>query len=311
MSNLFIIGNGFDIDHGLPTKYSHFRKYLKNTYEIKSGPLEAPDLTMTQDHHGYDHSDDDVASFLFNLVENTSLSEDGNWSDFEEALGEFCPLFEDNLLTDLEYVDSEGDVDYIKTERNKADMCANLYPITRTSKYFTEWISTCPATVKQKPKFAILVDPNKDSFLSFNYTHTLETTYKFKDVCHIHGEIKTSVIVGHGAGKRTVVRDEDTGAADDSAEALNEIHEKLRKDTATILKGHKSFFDSLSGIKDVYSYGFNYSDVDMVYIAEICKLVSKDSVWYFDDFNPTKHSEYQAKVLKSGFTGKFSTFTRN
>ena len=28
MSNLFIIGNGFDIAHGLPTKYADFKNIL-------------------------------------------------------------------------------------------------------------------------------------------------------------------------------------------------------------------------------------------------------------------------------------------
>jgi hypothetical protein len=33
MPNLFIIGNGFDIAHGLPTKYKHFRQFLVDVYD--------------------------------------------------------------------------------------------------------------------------------------------------------------------------------------------------------------------------------------------------------------------------------------
>jgi len=264
---------------------------------------------MTQDHHGYDYSDSAVASFLFNLVETTTLNNNGSWSDFEDALGQFCDVFEDHHLTDLDYIDSEGDFDFIKTERNKADMCANLYPITRASKYFAEWISTCPTTPKRKTRFANLLDLEKDLFLSFNYTKTLETVYNVRNVCHIHGEIGTEIIIGHGAGKRTVVRDEETGAADDSEETLDKIHEELRKDTPRILKRHWDFFNTLSDIKNIYSYGFSYSDVDLGYIAEICKRLSKDSVWHFNDYNPAGHLEYKDKVLKCGFKGKFSVFS--
>ena len=32
--SLFILGNGFDIMHKLPTKYADFREYLKKTYTI-------------------------------------------------------------------------------------------------------------------------------------------------------------------------------------------------------------------------------------------------------------------------------------
>lgn len=284
---------------------------MESTYEIRHDSLEQPSIAMTEDHHGYDYSDSDVASFLFNLVEATSLSKEGDWSDFEDALGEFCAVFEDHHLTDLEYIDNEGDVDSIKTARNKADVCADLYPITRAGKYFAEWISTCSVTAERKTRFAKLLDSDRDFFLSFNYTETLETVYNAKNVCHIHGGIKREIVVGHGAGKRTVVRDEETGAAEDSEEALDAIHEELRKDTAAILKTHKSFFDSLSGIKDVYSYGFNYSDVDMTYVMEICRKLSKDSVWHFDDYDPASHPGHQNKILKCGFNGKFAVFNRN
>lgn len=30
--NLFIIGNGFDLAHGLATKYNDFKEYLQKTY---------------------------------------------------------------------------------------------------------------------------------------------------------------------------------------------------------------------------------------------------------------------------------------
>ena len=35
MSRLFIVGNGFDVAHGLPTKYRDFKFYLKGKYEVE------------------------------------------------------------------------------------------------------------------------------------------------------------------------------------------------------------------------------------------------------------------------------------
>ena len=32
MRSLFILGNGFDLAHGMPTRYSDFRKYLVSSY---------------------------------------------------------------------------------------------------------------------------------------------------------------------------------------------------------------------------------------------------------------------------------------
>lgn len=35
MTNLFIIGNGFDLSHNLPTHYDNFREYLRTTYTYR------------------------------------------------------------------------------------------------------------------------------------------------------------------------------------------------------------------------------------------------------------------------------------
>lgn len=33
--NLFIIGNGFDIAHGIPSKYTDFQKFIRSLYMTK------------------------------------------------------------------------------------------------------------------------------------------------------------------------------------------------------------------------------------------------------------------------------------
>ena len=35
--NILIIGNGFDLAHGLPTKYEHFLKFMYSFIEYKTG----------------------------------------------------------------------------------------------------------------------------------------------------------------------------------------------------------------------------------------------------------------------------------
>jgi len=308
MCNLFIIGNGFDRDHDMATSYADFRKYLENTYKIKAGSLEQPSLVMTLDHHGYDYDESAVASFLLNLLDASSMDEEKEWRDFEGAMGGFCDIFEEWHLSDLEVTDSEGDVDFIKTERNKTDVCSDLFTATQLGSLFSAWISTCPLPLVQKPKFADLLTPGKDIFLSFNYTETLETLYSVKDVCHIHGKRGSDLIVGHGESERKLIRDDETGYVDATEEALFDMHEKLRKNTRQILKTHRFFFESLPAVKNIYSYGFSYSDVDMVYIAEICKNISRDSIWHFNDYDSDRHPEYCDKILKHGFKGKFSGF---
>lgn len=60
---LFIIGNGFDIGHGLPTQYWDFRKYLENVY---------PDFLYAFEEHYYIYprmADAEKAKLLWNELE--------------------------------------------------------------------------------------------------------------------------------------------------------------------------------------------------------------------------------------------------
>lgn len=84
MSKLFILGNGFDLAHKLPTRYIHFRDFLvgqvdKSNYdlidffEFASGKFNLnPDLFI---------------AMLINLIDDSTLGE--NWEDFEESTANF------------------------------------------------------------------------------------------------------------------------------------------------------------------------------------------------------------------------------
>lgn len=62
MKTLYILGNGFDIAHGLKTKYSDFYKYL----------LE----------------NKDTQTFLYNIINAYGTYDDEWWNTFEENLGD-------------------------------------------------------------------------------------------------------------------------------------------------------------------------------------------------------------------------------
>lgn len=115
-------------------------------------------------------------------------------------------------------------------------------------------------------------------FLSFNYTSTLEEIYNVGSICHIHGIQNSDIFFGHG-------NDEDyteyylshyIGAEDE----LRELDVRLRKDTAKAIQVNKPFFELMQDrVKNIYSYGFSFSDVDLPYIQEICKCVyTKSSI---------------------------------
>ncbi len=156
--------------------------------------------------------------------------------------------------------------------------------------------------------FKNLIDSNNDLFLTFNYTETLEKIYKAKNVYHIHGKQGGNLVFGHG--NDTDYCDEYMSKNIGSEVYLSELDRYLKKDTETVIRENKSLFKSFDVVDEIYSYGFSFSDVDMVYIEEICNVIStEDIVWYIHDYDKCKFEIFKEKIRKCGFNGRFEMFT--
>lgn len=311
MSKLFIIGNGFDSAHCLATSYDEFRKYLCNTYmNGKSGEDYMPMVpTVTMGPKGEDICDmEEVAEFLVYLI---SIAEpDGSkWSDLEASLGR---LDYDEAFDMLpEELDDDGDINYWRESYNNEDMASNLYTVVSYVKdLFAEWVDDIDIEIaKTKQRFLSLIEP-EDIFLTFNYTETLEVVYGINEdrVCHIHGKQGENILFGHGNTRDYT--DEYMSKNIGSENSLSELDNFLKKDTKQAMKEHILFFDGIDDkIKEVYSIGFSFADVDLIYIKEICRKLSVDAVWHLNDFNPSDIPMFQTKLRKCGFKGRFATFS--
>lgn len=309
MAKLFIVGNGFDLAHGMKTSYQHFHEYLKEEYPESDGDdFTVPEgREMPRGEVVYD--DVDTVSYLLRLISNVEPEAD-KWSDLETSLG-VLDLSEwmDSIG---EQLDEDGDPDYTKNAFNIEDLVNGLVePTRRITDYFTDWVDTIEdiEAVPSKDDFAALIDKEDDHFLTFNYTTTLEILYQAKNVCHIHGEQGGDLLVGHG-------NDEDyyetnMGTYTGSQEGLQKIQELLRKNTAGAMLKYKCFFEGLtSSVDSIYSFGFSFAEVDEVYIEEICKRVDTAKItWYMNDYDgPDKRAEYQELIRRCKFSGEFSTY---
>ena len=100
LSRLIIIGNGFDLAHGLHTKYSDFMEYLcsyEKEPEIIYGRFVRLDSISPRDqekHHFYEA----ISKYI---------PEQDLWSSFEEALSflDYEQIQEDNSCYLLDYGD--------------------------------------------------------------------------------------------------------------------------------------------------------------------------------------------------------------
>lgn len=309
VTNLFIIGNGFDSAHGLKTTYEHFRKYLLSEYpEINPDELVVPEA-IPQYGGGIDYRRSEIFSLLLFLI-NDAESNTEYWKDVEAALGR---LNFNEALDWLEpHLDKEGDVDISKTSYLYEDTVSTLIkPTLKIKELFPEWINTINLNhATPKETFQQLID-SMDFFLSFNYTETLEQVYDVPEsqVCHIHGTQNSEIFFGHGSDEDRT--EEYMQRHYGSQDGLFEIENALRKRTDIALQNNEAFFVSLTNanIEKIYSFGFSFSQVDRIYLWEICSRINTDKVtWYFNDYDIHNHEEYKEILKTCGFNGSFSTF---
>lgn len=77
---------------------------------------------------------------------------------------------------------------------------------------------------------------------------------------------------------------------------------ELRKNTNQAVADNINFFRKLSGINKIYSYGFSFSDVDMIYLKELSRYVDAKKVrWYFNQFDWKNNIQNVEKVKRLGF----------
>lgn len=304
MSSLFIIGNGFDLSHGMKTSYEDFRLYLKENYPNATFDGCVPEGLTTPDGD-ISYAAIDTVGFLIEVISNAEPNGE-KWSDLETSIG-YLDL--DEYLDDWSD-DDDDDNEWHKVYRNQ-DVASNLTgAILEITDYFSEWVDTIEVDeFIPKQSFVEMINGEEDFFLTFNYTKTLESLYNAMNVCHVHGEQGRELLFGHGNDKDYTDKyiGEYTGAED----YIQDMQRKLRKDTSGAIVRNQEFFNSIGGkIDKIYSYGFSFSEVDQVYIKEILsKLKTEKVTWLLNDFDcEMKREEYKKIISNCGFRGDFDTY---
>lgn len=305
MSSLFIIGNGFDMAHGLKTSYEDFHKYLEDEYPEAESVFQIPNYY--RDGDGKEVADDNVVVGLIEYILDEVEGE--KWSNLESSLGKI--EFE-NYIEDYEHDEEDDDDFFHEAYFNEGSAMLLINPILAIPDYFDKWISTISLeNIKQKKDFINLINKNDDLFLSFNYTKTLESVYKIKNVCHIHGVQGEKLFFGHGSDY-SYFSDDNYGVNPGTEESFQKMQDALKKDTSKAIESHKDFFDKVEDctIDKIYSYGFSFGEVDRIYIKEICKKIDTKTVtWYLNAFDKKDVREKYKKVLyECGFEGTVSLY---
>lgn len=315
ISSLFVAGNGFDVAHGIPSKYSDFRSFIIEMY---------PEVVNLRDEVVYleDFADIDPDEFAAEILLNSMDKSAGeNWCNFEEALAH---INFDNKFPRPNHKEDETDEEdqelmqdyllYMDMLMSGFINCSKMW-----QDFFRVWIKNIQQRIDgsefmpKKTLIELFRDPDIQ-FFTFNYTKTLQKLYGIKKVIHIHNRVGQKLIFGHE-------KDDEIGLYQNlsfdegpciSSSFLDEMILSFRKDTNSPLKKYNEFFKKLnSSIDKVYSYGFSYGKVDSVYIKKIIASISPNATWHFTQFESNDTATLRIKKIKLrkyGFKGTFGVF---
>ncbi len=296
METLYIIGNGFDLHHGLDTKYTSFGCFLK------------------ENHNDYYQ---ELLKYFY-LPELDSENEENFksplWADFENTLANLDP--EEILAEFSDFAANPGNEDF-----RDRDWHSYQFEMERIVELFTSKLISNFRTFINAINFPEIADNNRITFkrnsiyLNFNYTDTLERYYyiKPKNINYIHNAVcnpDQQIILGHGRDldllkpKRMEMPEGISGEelewwreemannyeySHSSAESeIYSYFEKAAKPTSKIIESNKLFFEDLSQIKNIYVLGHSMSAVDLPYfrkITESIKLIETNwQISYYADW---------------------------
>lgn len=277
---LYIIGNGFDLMHGVQSSYYSFSQSLGKNSSLKYA------------------------------LENC-LTPDDIWSNFEDALAHFnVSMMADSSVVDMwldaynVYQDEASAADYFAAIESAANpMTTIAYELP---KRFRKWVEGLSVGTGERPLKHMFLE---GKVLCFNYTEFVEELYGIpeEDVCYIHGcrrkkkgHPKEELILGHRPGDSDesfagFKADDRTGkensyrramkdiAQENVVQIINKCDEGFTKHSSEIIRKHSGFFQSLRNIEEVICVGHSYSQVDGDYFREIASSVENTNAvrWYF------------------------------
>lgn len=279
MDKLYIVGNGFDLYHQLPTSYIEFSKYLE-----------------TNNVSVYDEINNSISY---------QSSDNNLWHRFEENLS----FIDMEYLVDkiCEYLPSLSSDEYY-SDMAACERVANtiVYNLTEGLRNeFSNFIRVA-SSFEVDPNLLLNVDLNA-IYISFNYTKTLENHYGIKNnnILYIHGTFddRESIVLGHAVDPDTFVQVQENISPpqnltldeceqweeemsnqhvpflDEAREELSSYYQRSFKNSEEIIESNSNFFASLGKVRNIFVLGHSMSDVDIKYFEAIKERTPSDSHW--------------------------------
>lgn len=259
MKNVLIIGNGFDLDLGLPTRYSDFANsdYWPQVNRV-SDERSVFSIANGEEHH----------ALPFYLDKRSKTD---NWFDLEEALLDYATNEVSSLANDL--YSAKNDIDYYY--ELQSNLCDYLADAQRKTPISTNALA---GDILR----AVLDNGYFDNIFSFNYTDLnylakqlgISQTIKYT---HIHGKLSDrSIILGVNETK------------------LKDEYDELHKSSSEFYHSN-NLTQALDEANEVVFYGLSFGLIDFDYFSNffnslIGKVVPEKEKKYISIFTKDKDS---------------------
>ncbi|MDP5239743.1 bacteriophage abortive infection AbiH family protein [Uliginosibacterium sp. 31-16] len=273
MTTLYIVGNGFDLWHGLPTRYCQFNEFAEETLS-------------------------EVANFY-----SVDLANAGPWCDFENSLGRFNWRAFYNAHN---YIDVEAESFRCSSVYSLEDDLVEQADqhVSEIRDCFQAWVTEIDISMVERK--LVLVENAK--FLTFNYTSTLESVYGIADeqVLHIHGKAEAfdELIFGHGDSMEEEPELDGNGDSNrtifsDAEGSAKYPFYALQKPVEKVLKTHTSFFDSLGDTSEIVVVGHSLNKIDLPYFKKVVQRAPA-AQWKVCCFTEKEKSHYVQTLVECG-----------
>jgi len=126
MNKVLLIGNGFDLAHGLPTKYNHFLEFVRNWEDIYTQIKNIKSGTQNKGEEKYSSflacatkMNEENLEELDRIISNNSWvdyycnceAEIDGWIDFEKEIYPVAEMFDKIFKSDCQTVYSHGEIE--------------------------------------------------------------------------------------------------------------------------------------------------------------------------------------------------------
>ncbi|MEA4987938.1 MAG: bacteriophage abortive infection AbiH family protein [Anaerovorax sp.] len=285
---LFIIGNGFDIKHGLPTSYWNFRIYLENMY---------PEFLHSFEEHYYLYP-------RMGIEGKKKLL----WNELETNLAN---IDEDIIIEQATSIDMNLESGDVGIEDTLYEYFTEQYKyIALLAKYLKQWVRTIRIR-DVNPKTTSINNKNDAMYITFNYTAVLETVYKImeQEIIHIHGSLRKrddEPILGHGNINRIIeIRKKRTEAEKlfyEKEISICKVVENYYERTYKDINKYLYKLSCLRGmnIEEIIVVGHSLAGVDIPYFKSIDANTKRKAKWKVYYYRENEMKNIYNNIIKCG-----------